>query len=130
VSIPAKPIAASEGKPNGIPGNRTPSERSDAGWRGVIMGTRGNPNLKCRVLDQRFRFLLVVERQEYIDFVRVKTREAEIEVHLLNFLKLQGQCCFIPLCPFDGAVRHQSKCFGLRRRPLVAQDFGYLPKVI
>jgi len=72
-----------------------------------------------RVLGQRRRGigLVVVLRgsQQVIDFLRVETCQAEIEVRLVEFLQLEGEQLLVPICPGNGAIHHEAEGFHLRR---------------
>jgi hypothetical protein len=55
------------------------------------------------------RLFVIIERQEGIHFAGVNSREAEIEVRLLDLLKLQGQQLAIPVGPRCRAIHEESE---------------------
>lgn len=81
--------------------------------------------LRNRILREWRRGVLlldVIERQQFVDLVRVEAGEAQIKVRFLDLLEFQGKEFFVPVGPAYGPVHHQPKCFHMGSGPLVAED--------
>jgi len=70
------------------------------------------------------QLLLVRERQQIIDLLRIEAGEIEIEVRGVDLLQLEAQKTFVPLRPLDRTIHQEPERLHLCRRPLVAQDHG------
>jgi hypothetical protein len=68
-------------------------------------------------------FLFLGINQECIDFARIETRKGQVEIRLAQLLQFQREQLVIPRRPVHRPVDRQTKCFDLRRRPLVAEDY-------
>src|ERR1019366_4259489 len=66
--------------------------------------------------------IVVGGEQEVIDFFRVETGEAEIELRRGELLQLESEKLFVPRRPGCGPIHQQAEGFHLRFGPLVAED--------
>ncbi len=60
--------------------------------------------------------------QQIVDLLQLKAGQAEIELHRVEFLQLEGEQFLVPVGPRGGAIDHQAESLHLSRRPLVTQD--------
>jgi len=73
-----------------------------------------------------FRFGVIFDAQQVVEFGCVEAGHLQVEVHGAEFFQFDPQQLLVPLGPSGGAVGQQAKGFDLRLRQLVGQNHRHL----